>query len=120
MALFVISLLSSGHQAKNIVNYLRTIHRILAPGGIWINCGPLLWHFENSDDVSIELSLEEVKELAGKIGFELRVSFTRACCAINGAWQDHRTIDTSYVGDEASMLSYVYKTAFWTATKVAK
>lgn len=91
--------------AKNIVNYLRIIHRILTPGGIWINCGPLLWHFENSEDISIELSLEEVKELAAKIGFELK---------------DQRTIDTSYVGDEGSMLSYVYKTAFWTATKFAK
>jgi len=26
-------------QAKNIVNYLRIIHRILAPGGVWINLG---------------------------------------------------------------------------------
>jgi len=28
-------------KAKNIVNYLRIIHRILAPGGVWINLGPL-------------------------------------------------------------------------------
>jgi carnosine N-methyltransferase len=28
-------------QAKNIVNYLRIIHRILAPGGVWINLGLL-------------------------------------------------------------------------------
>ncbi|KAF5350512.1 hypothetical protein D9756_008538 [Leucocoprinus leucothites] len=26
--------------AKNIVNYLRIIHKILAPGGVWINLGP--------------------------------------------------------------------------------
>lgn len=26
-------------QAKNIVNYLRVIHRILAPGGVWVNMG---------------------------------------------------------------------------------
>jgi len=26
-------------QAKNIVNYLRTFHRALAPGGVWINLG---------------------------------------------------------------------------------
>jgi len=26
-------------QAKNILNYLRIIHRILAPGGVWINLG---------------------------------------------------------------------------------
>lgn len=28
-------------QAKNIVNYFRTFHRILAPGGVWINLGDL-------------------------------------------------------------------------------
>jgi len=26
-------------QAKNIVNYLRLLHRIIAPGGVWINLG---------------------------------------------------------------------------------
>jgi N2227-like protein len=26
-------------QAKNVVNYLRIIHRILTPGGVWINLG---------------------------------------------------------------------------------
>lgn len=26
-------------QAKNIVNYLRVIHKILARGGVWINLG---------------------------------------------------------------------------------
>ncbi|KAF9446460.1 N2227-domain-containing protein [Macrolepiota fuliginosa MF-IS2] len=61
--------------AKNIVNYLRIIHKILAPGGVWINLGPLLWHWENntSGDMSIELDLEEVKELARAIGFEISV-----------------------------------------------
>lgn len=28
-------------QAKNIVNYLRIIHRKLAPGGVWINLGTI-------------------------------------------------------------------------------
>jgi hypothetical protein len=62
-------------QAKNIVNYLRIIHRILAVGGVWINLGPLLWHWENntSGDMSIELDLEEVKELARTIGFDISV-----------------------------------------------
>ena len=26
-------------QAKDIVNYLKIIHRLLAPGGVWINLG---------------------------------------------------------------------------------
>ncbi|KAG8757652.1 hypothetical protein FRC14_001763 [Serendipita sp. 396] len=91
--------------AKNIVNYLRVIHRILAPGGVWINCGPLLWHWENTDDISIEVSLEEVKALATQVGFEIK---------------NEHTINTSYVGDEQSMLGYVYKAAFWTATRVER
>jgi carnosine N-methyltransferase len=38
--------------------------------------GPLLYHFEDSSngDSSIELSLEQVKEVAKKIGFEFKVS----------------------------------------------
>ena len=39
-----------------------------------------MWHFENSQQVSgrgegsVELSLDEVKDLARKVGFELSVS----------------------------------------------
>jgi carnosine N-methyltransferase len=38
--------------------------------------GPLLWHWENNNtnDLSVELDLEEMKELARKIGFEITVS----------------------------------------------
>ncbi|EGO01334.1 hypothetical protein SERLA73DRAFT_179497 [Serpula lacrymans var. lacrymans S7.3] len=91
--------------AKNIVNYLRIIHRILAPGGVWINMGPLLWHFENNatNDPSVELDLEEVKTLARKIGFEL---------------SNERTIDTTYTSNAQAMLGYVYHTSFWTAKKL--
>jgi carnosine N-methyltransferase len=90
--------------AKNIVNYLRIIHRILAPGGVWVNLGPLLWHFEENttSDPSIELDLEEVKTLAAHIGFEIK---------------NECTIDTAYVNNKESMLGYIYHAAFWTATK---
>ncbi|THH28862.1 hypothetical protein EUX98_g5320 [Antrodiella citrinella] len=91
--------------AKNIVNYLRIIHRILAPGGVWINLGPLLWHWENNSthDPSVELSLEEVKTLARAVGFDI---------------SNERTIDTTYTNNTQSMLGYVYHAAFWTATKI--
>ncbi|EPQ50789.1 N2227-domain-containing protein [Gloeophyllum trabeum ATCC 11539] len=90
--------------AKNIVNYLRILHKILAPGGVWINLGPLLWHFENNttNDPSVELDLEDVKELARKIGFELH---------------NEKTIETTYVHNKESMLGYAYQAAFWCATK---
>jgi carnosine N-methyltransferase len=65
--------------ARNIVNYLQTIWGLLNEGGVWVNLGPLLWHFENVPDKergegSIELSLDEVKGLARQIGFEIAVS----------------------------------------------
>lgn len=116
-------------QAKNIVNYLKVIYELLKPGGVWINIGmmilmihpflpllnagdtihigPLLWHFENSSnprDTSIELSLDEVKELARQIGFEIN---------------NEKSFDTTYVDVGDSMLSHVYHAAFWTATKKA-
>ncbi|KIM53989.1 hypothetical protein SCLCIDRAFT_1222413, partial [Scleroderma citrinum Foug A] len=39
------------------VSCTTSLHRILAPGGVWINLGPLLWHFENNENnyPSIEL-----------------------------------------------------------------
>jgi carnosine N-methyltransferase len=58
---------------------LRIIYDLLEEDGIWINIGPLLWHFENSPTTSakgegsIELSLDEVKALAGEVGFEIKV-----------------------------------------------
>ncbi|KIY53912.1 N2227-domain-containing protein [Fistulina hepatica ATCC 64428] len=90
--------------AKNIVNYLRIMHKILTPGGVWINVGPLLWHWENNstNDPSVELDLEEVKELARKIGFDI---------------SNEKTIDTTYTNNSEGMLGYIYHAAFWTATK---
>ena len=66
-------------QARNILTYLQIIHALLSDDGIWINLGPLLWHFENSPTTSskgegsIELSLDEVKELARRVGFDMHV-----------------------------------------------
>jgi carnosine N-methyltransferase len=49
--------------AKNIIQYLEIIHKILKPGGTWINLGPLLYHFENTPgENSIELSLDDVRK----------------------------------------------------------
>lgn len=61
--------------ARNVVDYLEMIWRLLKPGGVWVNCGPTLWHFENTEGASsIELTLEGVKQLARRIGFVLSVS----------------------------------------------
>ena len=59
--------------AHNIFSYIRLIHDLLVPGGVWINYGPLLYHFESiPGERSVELTLEEVVKVAERVGFVIR------------------------------------------------
>ncbi|KAM0791356.1 hypothetical protein ACM66B_005823 [Microbotryomycetes sp. NB124-2] len=89
--------------SRNIVEYLELIHRLLRPGGTWINCGPTLWHFENTEGAhSIELMMDDVKALAKRLGF---------------VFQQEREVETTYTSNRRSLLRYEYTTAFWVATR---
>jgi carnosine N-methyltransferase len=56
--------------ANNIVEYIETIYSCLKKGGVWINFGPLLYHYaEMEGEVSIELAWDEVRFVIEKIGF---------------------------------------------------
>ena len=115
--------------APNLIRYLQTIHHCLRPGGVLINFGPLLWHFENNapgnhgldddgdgehdcknnshgiaDPGSFELTDDEVMALVEHLGFRL---------------QERETgIEAPYIVDPDSMLKTVYKASFWVARKV--
>mmetsp|Transcript_55338 Transcript_55338/g.124336 ORF Transcript_55338/g.124336 Transcript_55338/m.124336 type:complete len:409 (-) Transcript_55338:48-1274(-) len=53
--------------AKNVYQYIRVIATIIPPGGLWINLGPLLYHYaEASHDMSVEPSWEEVRTVIAK------------------------------------------------------
>lgn len=95
--------------AHNIVDYVEIISRILKEGGVWINLGPLLYHFADAygqgDEMSIELSLEDVKRVALHYGFE---------------FENSSTIQTTYTTNPRSMMQNRYHAAFWTARKKAK
>ena len=44
--------------------YVRAAWRMIADGGVWINMGPLLWHFHDMPgEVSIELTWQELRSL---------------------------------------------------------
>ncbi|KAL7268488.1 hypothetical protein RUND412_008887 [Rhizina undulata] len=97
--------------ASNVIEYLQTIHHLLVPGGVWINHGPLLWHWEDGAPKgdaekkgSVELCLDEVLVLVERLGFRIvkRGSGERM----------------GYVGDERSMVSWEYQPEFWVAVKV--
>ncbi|KAL5731497.1 carnosine N-methyltransferase [Ranunculus cassubicifolius] len=95
--------------AHNIVEYIEIISRILRSGGVWINLGPLLYHFADAygteDEMSIELSLEDVKKVAFHYGFEL---------------EQEKTIETTYTANPRSMMQNRYYAAFWTMRKKEK
>ena len=86
----------------NIISTLEQIHRLLRPGGLWINLGPLLWI--GGSQASLELSLDEVFCLVHKIGFIIDP-------------QSRKSVDCEYTSDKEALMKWVYKAEFWVATK---
>ncbi|KAJ5488135.1 hypothetical protein N7453_011589 [Penicillium expansum] len=78
----------------------RVRRRRHAPGGVWINLGPLKW----GTHTALQLSTEEVLQLADLLGFDV----------------DHmsrKNIDSLYAEQPETLLKFTYVTQFWSATK---
>lgn len=89
--------------ASNVVQYVEHIHSLLADGGIWINLGPLLYHYSDSPDVdSTELSYSELRLLVLHYGFEIKEESERTCY---------------YTQNPNSMMHTIYNCAFFVAIK---
>ncbi|KAK2697388.1 hypothetical protein QWA68_003786 [Fusarium oxysporum] len=111
--------------APNLIRYLEVIRHCLRPGGVLINVGPLLWHFENNapgtrgqdgeaehdpksssgiaDPGSFELADDEVIALLEKMGFVVE-------------W--HKTgVHAPYIHDPDSLLQSTYRASTWMARK---
>jgi len=59
--------------AHNVLEYMQTFNKILKVGGLWVNIGPLHWHYsEQPSEGQVQLSLEEIEHLVPKFGFEFR------------------------------------------------
>ncbi|CAH2353113.1 carnosine N-methyltransferase [[Candida] railenensis] len=110
--------------ASNIIEYLKAIHHTLKTGGVWINFGPLLWHFEEDGNMTyitrknedgqdekvpsamkgFELSREDLLELVEKIGFTIE--------------KVEDEIPTNYCTDPRSLGGFEYKCVYWVARKI--
>lgn len=56
--------------ANNIIDFVEIIYNILKPGGIWINLGPLLYHFSDMlNENSIEPTYEDLIVIIKSCGF---------------------------------------------------
>ena len=89
--------------ANNVIEYIETIYNIMKIGGLWINFGPLLYHYtDNQNEVSIELSWEEIKKIIIGFGFEFK---------------KEDEVNTTYSSNKDSMMQRVYRCIFFTAIK---
>jgi carnosine N-methyltransferase len=96
--------------APNILDYIDCIWRLLEPGGVWINNGPLLYHWAaeagSSDDPryeqSVELSYEAVRHVAEGVGF---------------IFEQEARCDCRYAADPTSMMATAYNTVLFSARK---
>ncbi|KAK7172980.1 hypothetical protein R3I93_002948 [Phoxinus phoxinus] len=93
--------------AHNVLDYIETIWNILKPGGVWINLGPLLYHYENmANELSIELSYEDIKTVLLKYGFILEL--------------ERESVASTYTENDRSMLKYLYDCVFFIVRKPAE
>eukprot|EP01138_Halocafeteria_seosinensis_P007749 gb/GECG01007917.1/.p1 GENE.gb/GECG01007917.1/~~gb/GECG01007917.1/.p1 ORF type:complete len:412 (+),score=44.80 gb/GECG01007917.1/:1-1236(+) len=77
--------------APNIIEYIETIFRLLKPGGVWINLGPLQWHWQRNDFMtsttcmderyykSVELTYDEIRHAIKRCGFQFLDEATWPC-----------------------------------------
>ena len=57
--------------AKNIIEYVEVINEVLKKGGVWINFGPLFYHWTDTEgEISIELPYDKLKEVIINYGFD--------------------------------------------------
>lgn len=115
--------------APNVIRYIETIHNCLNDGGVWVNLGPLLWHFAEraatdmrscqedgqgigtsnagiADPGSFELCNEELLMLTERMGFDIE-------------HHEIRHDESGYIQNPESMLQNVYRTSYWVAKKQA-
>ncbi|PYH45679.1 N2227-domain-containing protein [Aspergillus saccharolyticus JOP 1030-1] len=109
--------------APNLIRYIETIHHCLKANGLWINTGPLLWHFEDganrshenshdpqdqgiSEPGNVELTEAEVFCLVERMGF-----------VIEQRQPAHERPLCGYIQDPNSMLLPLYRPSHWVARK---
>jgi carnosine N-methyltransferase len=90
--------------ANNIVEFIEIIHKILKKNGVWINLGPLLYHFcDVPNELSIEPSYEDVHHIIEKTGFQFL--------------KEDKNVKTSYSQNPASMAHLNYSSVFFVVKK---
>lgn len=99
--------------ARNLLSYLETIHRLLRPGGIWLNLGPLLY----GTAPFIQLSLDEIIALAEKVGFRIEDTDER-CGYPSVEGLKVRAKEVAYGRNPRGLGKNAYLAQSWRAVKI--
>ncbi|KAJ2777177.1 hypothetical protein H4R18_005281 [Coemansia javaensis] len=92
--------------AKNALAYLDTMWHAMKPGAVWINLGPLLWHFDGIEgESSVEFTRDEFVALVAAVGFKLDDAQFREC------------VPATYTANSRGMLQYTYSSFMCVARK---
>ena len=111
--------------APNLIKYVETIRNCLQDGGLWMNLGPLLWHFADRAPSEVHTS-KSLKESCEKIGieepggFELtdeEVLILVESMGFDIEGREIRSDGLGYIQNPESMLHNVYRTSHWVARK---
>ncbi|ODV62387.1 S-adenosylmethionine-dependent methyltransferase [Ascoidea rubescens DSM 1968] len=111
--------------SANIFEYVKAIKWSLKPDGVWINFGPLLWHYEQEEDTftvaefedckknkqvpmkGLELTREDLLQCIKSMGFEFKVY--------------ENNVETTYGNDGVNsgkvLAEWVYRCEFWVCNK---
>lgn len=112
--------------APNVLRYIEVIRHCLTHGGIWINLGPLLWHFAERGPSSLEEDDKEKRRkqnngIAEPGGMELTAEETILLVTKSGFAVEKYEIEearSGYIHNPDSMLQNKYRSAHWVARKI--
>lgn len=98
--------------ARNLMTYLETIHRLLRPGGYWLNFGPLLY----GSAPFVQLSLEEILLVSQSLGFSF-VEIPSSCGEPTLPGWPVRWMESIYGFNARALVKHAYKSQAWAAQK---
>ncbi|KAJ4348234.1 uncharacterized protein N0V89_009606 [Didymosphaeria variabile] len=99
--------------ARNLLAYFDSIHKLLKPGGIWINFGPLLY----GSGPFVQLSLDEMVTVVEEWGFEF-LDGDESCGRPTLPTRKVRGKTASYAFNAKDLSINAYQAQSWVARKV--
>lgn len=94
--------------ARNLMAYFDTIHRLLKPGGTWINFGPLLY----GTGPFVQLSLNEILAVIEEMGFEFE-AMADSCGARTFGGKNVFSMESEYGFNGKALTRNAYLAQAW-------